>query len=659
MSVTLTDAQEARTIRGTTLWAPSPEQAAASNLAEFMAATGFAQASYDELHAWSVARPGQFWTAVWEFAGIVGERGATAFVQDSAAPMTGSRFFPGARLNLAENLLRGDAEELAVLQADETGVTAEITRDELRVMVGRAQRMLNGLGVQPGDRVAGILPNTVDALAHTLAALSIGAIWTSCAPEFGVQGVLDRFGQVDPTVLVVSAGYVYNGKQHSLVDKALDVAARLPGLDHLVILGGTSSVSAAATAQVHSSAEITDDLTMAPEFRRLPFDHPAYIVYTSGTTGLPKSIVHRAGGVLLNTVKEHVLHGDLRRGDRMLYFTNTAWMMYHWSITALACGASVVLYDGAAIPREDPAVLFRLVQDTRATHFGTSPKYLATLAKLGVKPQETFDLEPLRMICSAGAPLTEDHFAYVYGDVKQDLILASISGGTEILGCFVLGNPMLPVRSGEIQCKGLGFAVATLDDRQVPVIGRPGDLVCTEPFPSMPLRFWGKDGWERYVGTYFATKPEVWYHGDLAEMRPHGGVVVSGRTDTTLKPGGVRIGTSEIYRVVEATPGVADSVVVGFPVEDDMEIWLFVVPEDGRSVDYAEVRHRLRTQASPRHVPARIFTVPAVPYNLAGKKVEAAVLRTLLGKSISNRESLVDARALEHYQLDLLAEVVT
>ncbi|MFD1507243.1 acetoacetate--CoA ligase [Georgenia yuyongxinii] len=656
--MTISPVKDVAVDTGKVMWSPDPAEAAESNLARFMAATGFPGAAYDELHAWSVAEPGEFWSAVWEFTGVVGDRGATAFVRDQDAPMTGSRFFPDATLNLAENLLQGPADAVAVLQADETGAVTEVTRDELRIRVGRAQRMLAGLGVQPGDRVAGILPNTVDALTHTLAALSLGAIWTSCAPEFGVQGVLDRFGQVDPAVLVVSAGYVYNGRRHSLVDKGLKVGAALPGLRHVVILGGTSSASTTGTARVHGAADLTDELETAPQFRRLPFDHPAYIVYTSGTTGLPKSIVHRAGGVLLNTVKEHVLHGDVRPGDRMLYFTNTAWMMYHWSIAALACGASVVLYDGAAIPKDDPAVLFRLVQDTRATHFGTSPKYLATQDKLGIRPQDTFQLERLRMICSAGAPLTDDHFAYVYGAVKQDLILASISGGTEILGCFVLGNPLLPVRSGEIQCKGLGLAVATLDDRQVPVIGRPGDLVCTEPFPSMPLRFWGEDGWERYVGTYFATKPEVWYHGDLAEIRPHGGVVVSGRTDTTLKPGGVRIGTSEIYRVVETTPGVADSVVVGFPVEDDMEIWLFVVPEAGRSVDYAEVRHRLRTQASPRHVPARIFTVPAVPYNLAGKKVEAAVLQTLLGKEIKNRESLVDAGDLEHYRLEMLTEVV-
>jgi acetoacetyl-CoA synthetase len=362
--------------------------------------------------------------------------------------------------------------------------------------------------------------------------------------------------------------------------------------------------------------------------------------------------------VLLNLVKEHLLHGDIRPGDRMLYFTNTAWMMYHWSIAALACEASVVLYDGAAIPKDDPAVLFRLLQDTRATHFGTSPKYLATQAKLGICPRDSYDLRRLRMICSAGAPLTDDHFAYVYGSVKEDLILASISGGTEILGCFVLGNPMLPVRSGEIQCKGLGLAVAALDERQVPVVGRPADLVCTEPFPSMPLRFWGEDGWERYQAAYFATKPEVWYHGDLAEMRPRGGVVISGRTDTTLKPGGVRIGTSEIYRVVETCPGVADSVVIGYPTEDDMEIWLFVVPEAGARVDCADLRHRLRVEASPRHVPARIFTVPAIPYNLAGKKVEGAVLSMLLGRQVKNRESLVDATALEHYRPEALVEVV-
>lgn len=637
------------------VWTPDEARAAASHLNRFMELNGFGGSSYETLHRWSVARPDEFWSALWTYADIVGEPGDVSFVRDRERPMTGSRFFPDAALNLAENLLRGDADSPAVVEVDETGASSTLSYAELRREVGRAQRVLLDLGVEPGDRVAAIVPNNAAALAYTLGALSIGAIWTSCAPEFGAAGVLDRFGQVDPSVLVLAPDYLYNGRRHDLVAKGLDIAESLPGLGHVLVLGPAPDVSAPAGLELHATGSMAE-AGGEPSFVRLPFDHPAFIVYTSGTTGLPKSIVHRAGGILLNLLKEHLLHSDVHVGDRMMYFTNTAWMMYHWSIAALGCGASVVLYDGAAIPRADPGVLWRLVAELDVTHFGTSPKYLSMMDQLGVVPSADLALDRLRVVLSAGAPLTDDNFAWVYGNVKQDVQLASISGGTEILGCFVLGNPMAPVRSGEIQVPGLGLAVGVLDDRRSPVVGQPGDLVCTEPFPSMPLTFWGEGGDERYRQAYFDVQPEIWHHGDLAQVQVSGGLVISGRTDTTLKPGGVRIGTSEIYRVVEAVPGVTDSLVIGYPTVDDMEIWLFVVTGEA-AVDPDDLRAALRKEASPRHVPARILTVDDIPYNLAGKKVEGAALKTVTGQAVKNRDSLRNPGCLDRFRLENLMDL--
>ena len=638
---------------------PTPEQVDATAMARFARRLGLDPVPYEPLHRFSVAHPAAFWDAFWDFAGVVGERGeGEAFVPDEDAPMTGARFFPGAMLNVAENLLVGAPDDLAVVEADERGVRREVTVAGLRARVAATQEALEGLGVTAGDRVAGLLPNDVDAFVCLLATTSLGAVWTSCGPEFGEAGILDRFGQVQPRVLLVAPDYLYNGRRHAVVEKALAVAARLDGLEHLVLVGDRApdpleDRPGTGPFAVHRLADLLGTRTV-PRFERLPFDHPVYVVYTSGTTGMPKCLVHRAGGILLNLRKEHVLHCDVRPGDRVLWFTNTAWMMYHWLVTARASGAVVVLYDGAAVPRTgaepDLGALWRVAAAAQVTHLGASPRYFSLLEQSGYRVREEHDLRSLRMVLSAGAPLTVENFEWVYREVADDVCLASISGGTEILGCFVMGNPTLPVRAGEIQGPALGMAVGVLDERGAPVVGRTGDLVCTEPFPSMPLGFWGDGGWQRYLDSYFSDRAEVWTHGDLAELTVAGGVVISGRADGVLKPGGVRIGAGEVYRVVEHVPGVADSLVIGLPVDGDVEVWLFVVPTPGRRLDDGleqQIRQRLRQDASPRHVPRHVLEVPAVPYTLSGKKMERAVLQTATGALVKNLGSMSDPGCLD------------
>ena len=633
------------------LWSPSQLQIESAQITRFAHSVGFEPLPYERLHRFSVANPSAFWEAFWQFSNIIGEGAGPALISDTAAPMTGARFFPERLLNVAENMLSGDPSSLAVIEADEDGVRQEVTLLDLRRRVAVAQTGLRKLNVQPGDRIAGMVPNNLDAFVLLLAATSLGAIWSSCSPEFGPTGIVDRFSQISPRILVLASDYLYNGRRHDIVGKAANIARQLPGLEHIITLGSNSVVD--APCDVHDFITLCDSSAQDPTFTRLPFDHPVYIVYTSGTTGLPKCIVHRAGGTLLNLRKEHMLHCDVRPGDRVMYYTNTAWMMYHWLIAARASGAAIVLYDGAAIPKRDGQLdhgaLWRIAEQVKATHFGTSPKYLTLLQQDGYRPGREHDLKALRMIASAGAPLTVENFEWVYREVKDDLCLASISGGTEILGCFVMSNPTLPVYAGEIQCPALGMAVNVLDERGAPVLGRKGDLVCTEPFPSMPVTFWGDNGWERYLDTYFSERPEIWTHGDLAEITGTGGVIISGRTDTTLKPGGVRIGTGEIYRVTDSIAEIEDSLVIGYPNEDDMDIWLFVVTKPEAVLDdslASLIRDRLRKDASPRHVPKRILAVPEIPYTLSGKKVEKAVLQFITGVEVKNRGSLINPDCL-------------
>lgn len=640
----------------TVMWTPKKASVEAASITHFSRRLGLEGQPYERLHRYSIMHMEEFWSAFWDFSKICGEKHGPAVRFDDAARMTGTNFFPNSKLNFAENMLQGEPNEIAVIEADENGIGHEVTLAELRRRVASAQRGLQSLGVVPGDRVAGMLPNNLDALVALLATAALGGVWSTCAPEFGEAGVIDRFGQISPRVLIVANDYLYNGRRHEVAAKASKIATKLQGLEHIVVIGDAEVPQ--TSCQVHRFADLCQGETGEPSFAQLPFNHPLYIVYTSGTTGLPKCIVHSSGGTLLNLRKEHMLHCDVQPGDRMLYYTNTAWMMYHWMVAARASGACIVLYDGAPIPKKQdgtllPGVLWEIAARAGVTHFGTSPKYLTLVQQQGYQPGQQHDLGKMRMIMSAGAPLTIENFDWVYNEVKTDLCLASISGGTEILGCFVMGNPTQSVRAGEIQGPALGMAVNVLDERNAPVLGRKGDLVCTEPFPSMPLEFWGENGWQQYLATYFSDRSEIWTHGDLAQFTESGGMIISGRTDATLKPGGVRIGTGEIYRVVESVAGVKDSLVIGYPVEDDMEIWLFIVSDSGKIEPAleAELRERLRKDASPRHVPKRIITVAEIPYTLSGKKVEKAVLQTVMGIEVKNRGSLINPNCLEAFRL--------
>jgi len=638
------------------LWQPSPRDLSDSSLAKFARACGFEATQYDELHRWSTSELEKFWNALWDFTGVIGERGATVLERKSDGEMFGARWYPQAAINFTENLLCGPDDRLAVVEIDESGRRNDVSMGELRRRVSRAQQGLQRLGIRPGDTIGAILPNNLDALVALLASASVGAVWASCSPDFGAPGIVDRIGQVNPKVLFAVRTYVYNDKQYDIDQNLVAVLGGMKGVQHLVVMGEHASLPGAS--EVHSLT--WDELCKAPaaplQFQRFSFNHPLYIMFTSGTTGLPKGIVHSTGGTLLQHRKEHVLHSDVKPGDVMSWYTNTAWMMYHWFISGLASHAAVVLYDGAAIVKrkdnDDVGILWRMAEDARVTHFGTSPRYLAALMEAGYEPGHLHDLSALRSVLSAGSPVSAEQYDWLYRAVKRDMLFASISGGTEIMGCFVLGSPLHPVRRGEITCKGLGLAVDVLDERGASIIGRKGDLVCTEPFPSAPLTFWGENGDARYHAAYFEARPGIWTHGDLAEQTIRNTVIIYGRSDTTLKPGGVRIGTAEIYRVIEAQPEIQDSIVFGYPVDGDEDIVLCVVMKDGTPMDeplIKRIRSEIRQKASPRHVPRRIFQVGAVPYTLNGKKVEGAAKATATGSPVKNLGSIINPECLAEY----------
>jgi acetoacetyl-CoA synthetase len=632
------------------------------------------------LHRWSTAHPDRFWPHVWRFASVVaGAHGdaepwrEVGVGLDRLAPpdaTRGPRWFLGASLNYAENLLRFGDDAPAIIAWTETGPYGRMSYGELRATVAACAAALRAVGVGPGDRVAGFLPNLPEAVIAMLATTSLGAVWSSCSPDFGSAAVIDRFGQIAPRVLFAADGYRYAGKRVDLRSRVAEIAAGLPRLDRLVIvpyLETHPSLALGPTAYLWSDF-LRVGGSAAPAFARGAFDQPAVILYSSGTTGLPKCIVHGGGGMLLQLLKEHLLHVDIRRPDRVFYATTCGWMMWNWLVTALATGTTIVLYDGAPLPPTRPSVLWDLAAAEGVTVFGTSAKYLALAEKLGLAPARSHDLRSLRAVLSTGSPLAPQSFDYVYRDISRTVQLASISGGTDIVSCFVLGNPLSPVRRGEIQGRGLGMAVQVFDAAARPVVDAPGELVCTRPFPSMPVAFWNDPDGVKYRAAYFDRFPGVWYHGDWARITSAGGVVIYGRSDTTLNPGGVRIGTAEIYRQVEHLPEVLESVVVGreiplagaasgAPSEDvvgaEVEVVLFVRLADGHVLNEAlgaRIRDVIRRNTSPHHVPRRIHAVRDIPRTLSGKIAEMAVREALHGRPVKNTDALANPLSLEEYR---------
>ncbi len=604
------------------------------------------------LHAFSVANLGPFWRAVWDFAGIRGERGERDVIDEGRMP--GARFFPDARLSFAENLLARRDDAPAIVASDETGTRARLTFRELHDAVGRAEGVLRDAGVGVGDRVAAYMPNVPETIVYALASSSIGAVFSSCSPDFGASGAIDRFGQIAPKVLIVADGYRYAGKAFDLLVKAREVVRAVPSIARVVVV---PLVDARPRLDGLGEAALHDHLVAAtspraPTFERLPFDHPLYVLYSSGTTGKPKCIVHGAGGTLLQHAKEHRLHVDLRADERFFYFTTCGWMMWNWLVSGLATGACLVLYDGSPFaPSAD--VLFDLADRERVSVFGTSAKFLDAAAKAGVRPRETHDLGTVRAILSTGSPLAPESFDYVYRDVRREVALASISGGTDIVSCFVCGDPTRPVVRGEIQGPGLGMAVEVWDDAGRRVVGETGELVCTRPFPSMPIGFHGDADGSRYRAAYFERFPGVWTHGDFTLETETGAYVITGRSDATLNPGGVRIGTAEIYRPVERFEEVLEAVVIGQPFEGDVRVVLFVVLREGLVLDdalRARIKGAIRAEASPRHIPAKVIQVRAIPRTRSGKISELSVKRVVMGEPAGNLEALANPEALDEYR---------
>ncbi|HQR09697.1 MAG TPA: acetoacetate--CoA ligase [Casimicrobiaceae bacterium] len=651
----------------TPLWSPSADRVAAANLTAFAARLGARHgvelSSYDTLWRWSIDHKADFWREIWDDSGVMGSRGDRIVVDPDKMP--GAAWFPDASLNFAQNLLErkpaDDASDALVFWGEDK-VRRRVSHLELHALASRAAAAFAAHGIVPGDRVAGYVPNIPEAVIAMLGAVARGATWSSCSPEFGVQGVLDRFSQIGPRVLITVDGYFYNDKVIPILDKVAAIVERMPSVEKVIVIPYVQPAPQDSADLARVRGAVAWEVWLAPflpgpiDYVSLPFAHPLYILYSSGTTGAPKCIVHTAGGVLLQHLKEHRLHGDVKRGDRMFYFTTCGWMMWNWLVTGLASGATLLLYDGSPFIQQG-RVLWKLAALERMTHFGTSARFIDSQKKIARVPRKDFDLSALRVLFSTGSALSGESFDYVYQCVKEDLCLSSISGGTDIASCFALGAPTLPVWRGELQCRGLGMDVDIFDDDGTPVTRGKGELVCKSPFPAMPAGFWNDPDGEQYRAAYFERFPGVWRQGDWAELTEHGGMIFYGRSDATLNPGGVRIGTAEIYQQVEALPEVAESLVIGqaWPPGEcsDVRIVLFVVLQDGLVLDDAlaeRIRQTIRTNTTPRHVPSKILQVTEIPRTRSGKLVELAVSDVVHGRDVRNVESLANPEALESYR---------
>jgi len=636
------------------LWTPPVarvEQAAITRFSKVVAQRhNVVLHSYADLHCWSVEHAGEFWNAVWEFCGVIAQTRGDVIVENYEK-MPGALWFPGARLNFAENLLRRQDDSPAIIFRGEDRVRRTLTWNELHQKVSRLAQALRAAGIGPGDRVAAYIPNMPESIIGMLAATSVGAVWSSCSPDFGVQGVLDRFGQIGPRFLIAADGYFYNGKPHDTLGKLDGIRRQLPTVDKVIIVPYTTStpdIDGIEDAVLFDDF-IRDFSPRAMEFEQVPFNSPLFIMYSSGTTGAPKCIVHGIGGTLIQHLKEHRLHVDLGRGDRLFYFTTCGWMMWNWLVSGLASEATIMLYDGSPF-HPDGSVLFDFVDDEDINIFGTSAKFIDALGKSGIKPRVTHSLSSLGTMLSTGSPLMPEGFDYVYENVKSDLCLSSISGGTDIIACFVVGNPTLPVWRGEVQCLTLGMDVQVLDEEggRVPA-GVKGELACINSFPSMPICFWNDPDGTRYRSAYFEKVPNVWCHGDYVQMTEHGGVIIYGRSDAVLNPGGVRIGTAEIYRQAEQVDEVVESLVIGQRYASDVRVVLFVRLRNNVQLDeelIARIKKRIRENASIRHVPARIIQVADIPRTKSGKIVELAVRSVVHGEPVKNKEALANPETL-------------
>ncbi len=638
------------------LWEPSAQRIEQANLTSFIKFVnqkhGTSFRDYFDLYHWSIHRIPEFQAAVWEFFQVIHSRPYRQVAQ-GLDRMPGTKWFVDARLNFAENLLRYRDQQEAIIFKPEQGPLRRMTYAQLYDQVARLAASLEDMGVEPGDRVVGFMPNIPETVVAMLAAVSLGATWSSCSPDFGFQGVMDRFGQIQPKVLFAANGYFYNGKTFDSLDRVARVGAEIASLEKVVIVPYTEEQP--DISGVPRSVLFGDLLPAGPTpelgFAQLPCDHPLYILYSSGTTGVPKCMVHGAGNTLVQHFKELGLATDLKRSDRIFYFTTCGWMMWNWLVSSLALGATILLYDGSPF-YPGPEVLWEYAQEVGMTIFGTSARYLAAVENAGLKPGERFDLSRIKTILSTGSPLSVESFQFVYRDVKKDVCLSSISGGSDLIGCFAGGNPIGPVYAGQLQARGLGMAVEAWDENGRPVVGQKAELVCVKPWPSMPIMFWNDPEGKKYRSAYFEVYPGVWHHGDFCEITPEGGVIMYGRSDATLNPGGVRIGTAEIYRQVENLPEIADSLVVGQDWQGDVRVILFVKLNPGVRFDQElvnKIKTTIRNNCTPRHVPAKIIEIADIPYTISGKKVELAVRNLIHGQEVLNRDALANPQALDLY----------